>query len=1212
MQSKSVSFPLLFSVALLFSVSFGSLASAAVWYVDKDNSGTENGTTWSTAFNTIQEGIDAALNAGGGEVWVGEGVYGEPRTDANGSLVMREQVNLYGGFVGIGVGGYEVARDQRDWSTHSTTVDGSTSRAGGPAFHVVIGANNSTLDGFTVTGGSADGVFPLQSGGGMYNDGVSPEVVNCLFVLNRAETGGAMYNQGSSPTVQNCTFENNSAIRENDAGGIGGALYSNWECSPTILRCHFLGNSAVWGGGMYNDSGAATNIIGCFFKQNSAQFGGAMYNYPSSPTVTNCVFDANHADETGGAIGNHWTSFPILLNCTFTGNSAGVGGGSIHNSNSAAPTVTNCVLWGDVPDELTNDSASANVTYSDIQGGYPGVGNIDAYPFFVIGPGGQFRLSPASPCIDAGTVSGAPVIDIEGIPRPQLGGVDMGAYEFLSQQDSDGDGLPDSYELAQQCDWEVADASLYATIDYPSEGALFHDAPVTLSGWISSAYVTEVMVSTNGGAAYDKAATVDGLAWSYLWTPQANGTYYIWVKACNTFGGYTMAGPVKVVYHPDVPVAVIRAPVGGAHVHGTVPVTGSALAGLLGLQQYALDYHSGTDPEAPTGWVRFRTSSSQVDNGLLGSWNTSGLADGAYVLRLRITDGTGDDSYFTHVLLYVDSDSTPPDAPSELEIHSVVAPDAASNGNPVNVLGAAEAGCFAASAELVDQTNHVIKDVTSEITVHRNGSVRGGIAMPDAMSATTVALRLQVKDPAGNVSSATTSNALPVDNAPPTVQVSFPVNGATLPQDLIILAGVASDNGVAGLAKIEFSMDGSTWALATGTEAWAYHWTPPAEGPYTLHIRGTDTQGNNAEVTFNVTINSTYPSAYITSPTQGQEIARGTRIDVVGTATDTADFNNYRLQFAEGVSPDTYWTNLTADAVTAPVVNNLLGTWSTAGLAQGTYTLRLIVRDNAFNTVIFDMQVFVRDLPCEYTGLFNNELTEEPPGQGPMFAGLLPTMSQLISDLFYVIGYETWRDYDIEYLEEALNHTRERPGDGLPDRFQMALVEYSLCHPTSPHHEEAMAGFVANRAAFVSDIEDLQGSFPDLAQLLPLADLFAGMMGTSEVMHTTIDAIIRMLTDGSTGLPRLEEYVVFGTGEKAPNEPFSAQGDFDGDGISNVAEYDEVMDAGGDLSVFLEAATDTSPFWPGNPGLPVAGVAALALLTGTLAFGSTALFRRPG
>jgi len=58
-------------VAALLSMSLN--ASADVWYVDKDNSGAEDGTSWGTAY-TIQPAIDAAYEGGGGEVWVAQGV----------------------------------------------------------------------------------------------------------------------------------------------------------------------------------------------------------------------------------------------------------------------------------------------------------------------------------------------------------------------------------------------------------------------------------------------------------------------------------------------------------------------------------------------------------------------------------------------------------------------------------------------------------------------------------------------------------------------------------------------------------------------------------------------------------------------------------------------------------------------------------------------------------------------------------------------------------------------------------------------------------------------------------------------------------------------------------------------------------------------------------------------------------------------------------
>ena len=52
----------------LFIAVFLSLNHAAgMWYVDKDNTaGPWDGLTWNSAFITVQEGVDAAFNDGGG------------------------------------------------------------------------------------------------------------------------------------------------------------------------------------------------------------------------------------------------------------------------------------------------------------------------------------------------------------------------------------------------------------------------------------------------------------------------------------------------------------------------------------------------------------------------------------------------------------------------------------------------------------------------------------------------------------------------------------------------------------------------------------------------------------------------------------------------------------------------------------------------------------------------------------------------------------------------------------------------------------------------------------------------------------------------------------------------------------------------------------------------------------------------------------------
>ena len=56
------------AVISAFILLTSSFSHAAVWYVDKDNAGAEHGTSWATAYVTIQPAINASINGTGGEV----------------------------------------------------------------------------------------------------------------------------------------------------------------------------------------------------------------------------------------------------------------------------------------------------------------------------------------------------------------------------------------------------------------------------------------------------------------------------------------------------------------------------------------------------------------------------------------------------------------------------------------------------------------------------------------------------------------------------------------------------------------------------------------------------------------------------------------------------------------------------------------------------------------------------------------------------------------------------------------------------------------------------------------------------------------------------------------------------------------------------------------------------------------------------------------
>jgi hypothetical protein len=269
-----------------------------------------------------------------------------------------------------------------------------------------------------------------DAGGGIKNESSSPALVNCVFSENSAEFGGGMYSRdGSSPTLFNCLFKENSAA---DGGGM-----RNYNSYPELTNCTIIDNLATDdGGGIFNLDGDVT-IRNCIFSRNWAgDAGGGIKNESCSPTLVNCVFSGNSAGY-GGGIYNREGSNPTLFNCVFKENSAREVGGGIRNYRSN-PVLTNCILWGNTATsgpQIHNYSgaSSATTSYSDVQGGWPGQGNINENPLFVDSAIGDYHLLPGSPCINAGDpdyIADPNETDLDGKPRVIAGRIDMGAYEF--------------------------------------------------------------------------------------------------------------------------------------------------------------------------------------------------------------------------------------------------------------------------------------------------------------------------------------------------------------------------------------------------------------------------------------------------------------------------------------------------------------------------------------------------------------------------------------------------------------------------------------------------------------------------------------------------------------------------------------------------------------------------------------------------------------
>ncbi len=298
--------------------------AAVVRYVALNGSGT-NGQTWATAYKTIQAALDDPAVTTGGEIWVKQGTYAIAS-----HIQVNKAVTILGGYSGSGT--------TRNPVTYETTVDGGDTAKHG--FEVIADA---TIDGFTITRGSAWGITPGDKGGGMYIGDCSPVISNCTFYRNHAaNVGGAIAaGTGASASVTNCAFV------ENTASYGGGGICCELAEGVTITDCTFSGNASEYsGGGMFNHESVVA-VTGCTFNGNSTAWidqkgGGGVLNEGGAPVFANCTFTGG-ISPYGAGLCNYYSD-AVIDRCTFADcNTATVGGGGIRNI-GGAPTISNCLF----------------------------------------------------------------------------------------------------------------------------------------------------------------------------------------------------------------------------------------------------------------------------------------------------------------------------------------------------------------------------------------------------------------------------------------------------------------------------------------------------------------------------------------------------------------------------------------------------------------------------------------------------------------------------------------------------------------------------------------------------------------------------------------------------------------------------------------------------------------------------------------------------
>lgn len=427
----------------------GAYESPTIWFVDIDATGNNDGTSWEDAFPDLKDALAGASD--GDEVWVAEGTYkpDDVNDDRSVSFELANGASVYGGFAGTEGGHHE-----RDWITYKAILSGdigTPSDQNDNSYHVVKGASNALLDGFRVTGGNADGSYPDNVGGGMYNSPAST-VMNCFFSDNVAAAAGGMWNTDGASII-NCVFSGNSS------SGYGGGMY-NIGSGVEITSCTFSGNEATVDGGAMGSSSYSPTVTNCIFWGDTSD---EIYNFNSSPTFSYCdiqgcggssSWDPNFGTDGGGNI----DSDPCFADANTPAGADGILGTLDDGLRLMAdsPCVDaadgDAAFWADSLglariDEDANNTGTGSPDYVDI-GAYEcgndsdGDGMPDEWEI-------RYGLNPANSG-DAGSDA-----DSDGLSNlnEYLAGTDP------TDSDSDDDGMPDGWEVDNGLDPLVDDAS---------------------------------------------------------------------------------------------------------------------------------------------------------------------------------------------------------------------------------------------------------------------------------------------------------------------------------------------------------------------------------------------------------------------------------------------------------------------------------------------------------------------------------------------------------------------------------------------------------------------------------------------------------------------------------------------------------------------------------------------------------------------------------
>ena len=261
-----------------------------------------------------------------------------------------------------------------------------------------------------------------------------------LFIRGSHPSGGGTADLADHPTILSGEIGNSAVTNDNTKTIMDLNAYSHLD--KIVFE---KGNAGILGdpggagrdgGGIFTDQGGLfTNLI---FRDNAAVIGGGLYARNMPIAMENCLFHDNHAYAYGGAIGIDFVDLAdtsIFKNITVvqnTSDSTGFGneGSAFALFAARAKTENSIIYYHSNPYRLLG-GGQLHMAFTNAQGGYVGIGNLDLVPKFVDISSNNFGLRIGSPLLNMGNNSLVNAdMDLAGHSRIINNIVDMGAFEF--------------------------------------------------------------------------------------------------------------------------------------------------------------------------------------------------------------------------------------------------------------------------------------------------------------------------------------------------------------------------------------------------------------------------------------------------------------------------------------------------------------------------------------------------------------------------------------------------------------------------------------------------------------------------------------------------------------------------------------------------------------------------------------------------------------